>query len=420
MNQIELALTLKSLGRNIFLHTNPEILDFTNPERKYELIILTQTKEIKIDLSPKNLIPTISLLSAALENTSIIGWNIKNLFTYVLSHTKALPNLDAKLIDLKALEAFLGFLKPMPISFLEAAERLKVIFQDTNWKKAKEIHTKIHLPLIKEVLPSLEVTPLVDSEKRQLVHAYYELEGQANGRLRCEGAYKRNYIPHTMSIEQRKKLKPNDCRSIFMYFDYSHMEVSMLQWLSKDERLEQVLGLEEDLYKVVYKLVTGGDCNSDKKREICKGFFLPVIYGMGTEGLIRNIQKQSGIEVSIGVAEKIISRIYGLFPRALEWIQEQGNSDYFGRRRVFEDGRHRVRNFVVQSPASLVCLEKLIKLHGVLKEYAKLACTIHDGYVILVDKMKEKMVEAMAKDALCSESELCPGLKLKVICKIGL
>ncbi len=426
MTQIELALKLKDIGRNVYLRCNPEILDFTSGN-KAELVVCSQNgQEVRIDLSPKTLIPILGLIDAALfhdKDVSIISWNLKNYFSYILYHTRNYPDVTCKIIDLKVVEAYLGVRDNAPNDFSEAGERIKKMFQCEGWNKAKDMYFKLHKRLIERVLPSLEAIGLFDAEKRLLMHSYYEIEGQQHGRLKCEKAYSRGYVPHTLSEEMKQKLRPNRANDVFMYFDFNHMEVSMLQWLSGDDRLGQILELEEDLYKVVFKLVTGQDCDTDKRRKMCKAFFLPVVYGMGSQTLVNNLAEKLEISISLGMAEKIIDRIYKLFPKSLGWIQNYQDkaecSDIFGRRRFFEDRRHRTRNFVVQSPASLVCLEKLVKLYEELGVYARLACMIHDGYVLLVDKTMTKMVAAMAKGILSSESELCPGLKLKVTCKVG-
>jgi hypothetical protein len=54
-----------------------------------------------------------------------------------------------------------------------------------------------------------------------------------------------------------------------------------------------------------------------------------------------------------------------------------------------------------------------------LKDKAEIAYTVHDGYVVYATKENWKQVYKKCMDALTSESELCPGLKLKVSCKGG-
>ena len=42
-----------------------------------------------------------------------------------------------------------------------------------------------------------------------------------------------------------------------MMFDFRNMEVNMLQWLSKDERLGEIVAKENDVYSAIYEVVTG-------------------------------------------------------------------------------------------------------------------------------------------------------------------
>jgi hypothetical protein len=321
---------------------------------------------------------------------------------------------------LKPIEAFLGLITTTPANFVEAVTRAKKVLANNGWTKTKLIYQKIHTPLMFEVIPFLETQGIYDSVERKALYSFYQIEGQVNGRLKCSGEYKNFFIPHVINPEQREKFRPIGTDEVFMYFDYRNMEVSTLQWLSGDDRLGQVLALEEDFYSVVFKLVSGSVCDTEKKRDFCKKFFLPIIYGAGAGSLARELS------ISLETADSIVSRVNNLFPIALKWIQDRQNNtdmvgvDYFGRKRIFDEQKHgAVRNFVVQASASLICLEKLIDFYTELKGYARLACSIHDGYVVYANKASTKMVTDIGKRTLEEESKLAPGLKLKVSCKLG-
>jgi hypothetical protein len=112
---------------------------------------------------------------------------------------------------------------------------------------------------------------------------------------------------------------------------------------------------------------------------------------------------------------------------ASNWMKQQQNTmdadgaahDRFGRRRVF-DNPYKIRNFVVQSPASLVCLHKLVLLIEALEGLANVCMHIHDGYVISVKDDKLVKTYEITKRILESENELYPGLRLQVDCKRGM
>jgi hypothetical protein len=425
MKPIQVAISLRRLletGRSFYMKCEPEILDFTSSEGNGELVIFSKDEEFRLPLHPKVLVEYLGLLCAAFfhdKDISIICWNIKNLVSYIKHHTKGLLQPECKVMDLKVIEGFLGVKKQAPASLVESLERLRAVFVDDSWPQAKRIYQKVHAPLIFDVIPSLETQGLYDKESRKALYSYYEIEGQANGRLCNHKTFRNCFVPHSMTPEERNRLRPRGTDEVFVYFDYRHMEVRMLQWLSQDDRLAQILDLDEDLYRVVFKLVSGTTCDTDKKRELCKNFLIGIIYGQSARSLSQTH------EISLMTAEAIVGRIYSLFPKALNWIQAAQDGaiemvrDALGRKRFFEDRQHRVRNFVVQAPASLVCLEKLIQLHNGLKGSARLACHIHDGYIACVNRGSVRMVASLAKDVLESDSELCPGLKLKSSCKVG-
>jgi DNA polymerase I-like protein with 3'-5' exonuclease and polymerase domains len=140
--------------------------------------------------------------------------------------------------------------------------------------------------------------------------------------------------------------------------------------------------------------------------------------------------------IASDVSERVVEQISSLFPNALSFVAEYEQQvkkdgfakDVFGKRRSsFESGKeYLARNFAVQSPAATICLEKLIKLHyslsnlnQFLKHKVQIAYTVHDGYVLYITKENWKDVLKKSLEVLMSESEICPGLKLKVSCKGG-
>ena len=151
--------------------------------------------------------------------------------------------------------------------------------------------------------------------------------------------------------------------------------------------------------------------------------FRSVIYGQSAYSL----SSRSGL--AIDVTEMIVERIHLLFSTALAFVESYQTQisqngfvkDIFGRRRYnFEEGKeYAVRNFCVQAPSSIICLEKLIHLHFALKEHTDIAYTIHDGYVAYANKKNFRKIQRIGLEILTSESELSPGLRLRVACRAG-
>ena len=280
------------------------------------------------------------------------------------------------------------------------------------------MYNKIHVPLFKEVIPKLETIGILNIEESKKVYAYYEIFGQKNGRLNSSLAFQNGFLPQHLSPEMKKNLKPNDLEDLFMYFDYKNMEVSVLHWLSKDQLLGEYLA-KDDFYLEIYQLITGNPHNSDKENRIKgKKMFLPIIYGQSPQSL------GNRLNVSLGVAEQITERVKTLFSTAVEYVskyhlhaKENGFCvDIFGKRREFsKDESYEALCFAVQSPASLMCLEKLINLSRVVD----IAYSVHDGYCVYSNKKHWKQVYKTCHDVLISDSSLFPGLKLKVSCYGG-
>jgi len=378
-------------NQNFYLKFEPEIFDFTDSTTEKYLVFYFKEKEVKIFLSDENLPFLLSILKLTLfsKNNRVLTWDWKNLSSYVLAKTGKALQIDAALIDLKILESYSGFKKTSPESMLEALNRLRDVISSGSWKDCESTYKKIHLPLMTQVIPHLETVGVLHAENRRKVFAHYEIEGQQNGRLRCHQAFKDGFVPHAMTSEFKQNLKPKDFDKFFVSFDFQGMEVFVLAWLSQDQELLN-LCKQPDVYSSIFELISKRKCENKKQRDLTKKFFLPVIYGQSASALSKNC------ELTLLTAEAIVDRIKHFFPAVSAFIQshqkqieEQGYAkDFFGRRRLsFEEGKsYAVRNFAVQSPAALICLEKLISLYFEIAKTTEVVYTVHDGYVVYADK----------------------------------
>ena len=414
----ELAETLESLvGQTLFVATSPEVLDFTDPKAPATLVIMAPNKRMDIPLShkPAELINIIGELKYYLSQAKIlIAWNAKNLFSFILAITGKELSISASIVDLKLLEAFLGHSEPCPGSFNQAKERLSRVVGNSCWEQAKTLYKTIYTPLIREILPRIETLGLAHTDQKVVLHPYYEIEGQKNGRMNCTNAFRRSFNPHHLESEKQFLTTPDFDNKDFLYFDFKNMEVSVLQWLSKDTVLGNILNRGRDVYESIWEAITGLEC-SPSRRKVCKGFFLPVAFGMGAATLAKRN------EVSEETAKTIISRIYKKFPVAMGWlsnkdVKDNRAIDYYGRNRLFEEEYYRtqLRNFHIQAPASIVCLHKLVKLYKIIQGIARISFHVHDGYYIIPNVGQEINVLNLCKEMLEAEDELYPGLRLRV------
>lgn len=426
MNLVPLAIQFQKVLSGdspvMYVRAEPENIDFTAGGTG-KLLVVSSVGEITIPLSSQNLTTILGFLSSTVfsDEMTVIGWGIKSLFSFLKYHLQSPYVTACNILDLKVLESLCDRREDAPVDFWAAMTRLQAVVKDEAWPKLKMLYKHVYQPLMTKVMPALETQGMLDQKNRVTLYSSYEVDSGKNGRLKCSQAFKSCFNPHSITPEDKVRFRPRLLNDQFLLFDFRHMEVSVLQWLTGDEHLGEILSLEHDPYKVIFKLISHTDCDNDNKRDACKSFFLPVVYGMGATTLAKELS------LSQGTAETIIKRIYSLFPKALAWVQERQKEaqtdnvcyDVLGRRRYFNDRHYRARDFVVQSPASAVCLEKLVLLHDAIGGYASLAAHIHDGYLITVSKAATRAVADIGTEVLQGDSLLCPGLKLKVTCKLG-
>ena len=94
---------------------------------------------------------------------------------------------------------------------------------------------------------------------------------------------------------------------------------------------------------------------------------------------------------------------------------------FFFRRRKFDKNElYKLKNFCIQSPSSMICLRKLVKLHTCSKENNyNIVFHVHDGYIISCNKKDIKKIHKIVKNILEEEDEMFPGLVLKSSCSFG-
>ncbi|NIQ16167.1 MAG: hypothetical protein GTO02_17775, partial [Candidatus Dadabacteria bacterium] len=65
-------------------------MDFTRSEFCYDIVLNSKSNEVVVEINSENAMEMFALLKAALfedKKISIIGWNLKNLFTCALAQT---------------------------------------------------------------------------------------------------------------------------------------------------------------------------------------------------------------------------------------------------------------------------------------------------------------------------------------------
>lgn len=427
---MDVAEALESfVGKDMFMALGGEVWDFTLREdvkmkakKKPVLILANEDVTINYPLpaSGEVLRSSMSRLTHFLSGKNIlIGWGLKDLFTYHLGKTNFKFSPNRPILDLKVLESYMAYRGESPQTYDEAVERLEKVKRYSRWEQVKSVYANVYYPLMRDVLPAIETQGLVRGKRR--FYPYYEIEGQANGRLKGSNYFSLGFNPHSLSREDFHRYDLGDFDDLIcMIFDYSSLEVRVLQWLSGDPELRKVLETGEDVYKIIWERITNVKCKP-AFREVCKSIFLPIMYGLGPKTLSERLK------VSESVVKQLIENICAEFPIAVAWIKDQQNSgnydgcvyDKFGRRRRFDGNEHRIRNFVVQAPASMICLHKLVRLFYAIKGLAKIVCHIHDGYIVTAHKRMEDKILNICKTTLEAPEELYPGLLLEIAVQTG-
>lgn len=406
-------------GKDVYFYLNKEDYGW-NSDDKAELHFHSDEEHIALDMGD---LEQVSYLNSSLYHVLgtgrvLLAWGAKEVFSYLKGRTGFGLELHGAVFDLKLISSYLGMADEKPPSFRSAVRLLRKCLSDPNWGKFSKLYTEVYRPLFSEVLPDIETCCLVDNKRRTCVYPTYLIEGQVNGRLRAVPAGFNSYNPHSMGPAEKFNLRPRDYDDVFLYMDYKNMEVNVLQWLSGDESLAEAIS-SGDTYKRIWSMMTGQE-PTETHRKLCKQVFLPVVFGQGKHSLSKKLQ------ISEKNASKFIDSMVKTFPVAFDWVNSQspdGNNtatDAFGRRRTFDDQEHyKIKNFCIQSPASMICLKKLVFLHGVLEGRASICFHLHDGYCLLCKKNEIGSIMELAISALEAEDSMFPGLIMRVSCEGG-
>lgn len=411
-------LAAAKVGKSAYLHLDPVVWDVTDPKSEKNLVICTTESRCVIPLGSDSLPFIFSALKHSIlaEGRTVLGWDLKSLFSWIKRKFTKVELPKFKYFDLKYLEKYAGTTLEKPNTFAEAEIRVNAVTKQDNWSDATKMWQKVMRPLAMSVVPALENNGVLNVERTSRVYPCYEIEAQDNGRMTCSNAFQWGVNVQTMGDDLRAKLAPKSLDEVFLYFDYSNMEVAVLQWLAQDDDLGEILNGDEDPYVAIFERIVGPHKNA---RKLAKKVFLPTIYGLSASGVTQKL----GCQESLG--NTIINRLNMQFAKSFRYVeqfQEDASKngvvrDRFGRRRYITESPHLARNFSISSPATAICLERLVALHNL--NVSPLLMSIHDGFVLSAASKDVSNVIAKVRDCLEAESTLAPGLKLKAHCNVG-
>lgn len=414
MNSLAISKSMHAIVEgvgSVYLRFEPELPDFT-VHAPGILKVASARGEVEIAFDRDNIAWIAALLDVAVftEGMVILAWNFKNLVTYTRHHARRSREYLGRIIDLKLIEGFMSRRHPAPSGYADAMSRAIEMSKDQAWRR---VYDTINLPLASTVVPALECEGIVDVANRRIAYAHYEIDRSSSGRMICQ-TLARGYSPH--KIGDSPDYKPRGDDEMFVYLDYRSMEVCMIRWLSGDVALGDIIDSGSDVYAGAWTRIAG----DAEQPTAWKSTFLALFYGMGAEEMGR----RHGW--STVIAREVILRAHLAFPAAFDYVLDAQDRarhapvrDYFGRPRDLIAEPYKARNHVIQSPASVVCMEKLILLHSNVPEPARLAFSVHDGYALFCDVRALREVVGALVPLLESESSLCPGLRIRVSAKAG-
>lgn len=409
---------IKETNPDIFIYLDSENTDWTKTNNS--LVIQLNSDKYKINFNNKK---DIEDLAASfyyyVKDCRIVCWNLKDIISFFKFQSQINFNFGKIIYDLKVVFSYFGLVTNRPSSSKNAFYALEHLNKTKNWSVFDNFYKDFYYKLINEVVPSIETNPLVDTKIRNFVYSYYEVEGQANGRMKSLRVFKNYFMPHSMGFEEKDRIKLTSDNEYFIYLDYKHMEVSVLSWITKDENLNKMLNSEKDFYELIWEKLTNQQA-TEEQRKICKNIFLPVVFGQGSASLSKRL------DINEKNAKKLIYSLEQSFPVAFAWVKSQAPdsnnfaTDVFGRRRKFQnDELYKIRNFCIQSPSNMICLKKLVKLYEAIDKKAKICFHIHDGYCLSCKSKDYKSIIELCRNILEEDDDLFEGLKLKTSCHFG-
>lgn len=407
-------------GNDIYFYLDEENPDWNREDSFSNLVVHYAGRRAVLPLGYSHEVEYLasSIHHFVSPDSVVLAWRAKDFFSYLRGRTGISVEMGARVWDLHVISSYFGYGLDRPVTFKDALGLLRRAFREPGWERFRSFYESVHLPLIREVLPEIETACLVDSDRRICVYPSYVLEGQVNGRLKAILNGDNSYNPHSLGLAERLRLRPPAYDSSFVCFDFRNMEVAILAWLSRDSRLFGIISSSRDPYSEIWKIVAREEPDAGK-RDLCKNFFLPVVFGQGKASLAKKLK------ISEKNAGMLIDRLVKAFPVAFDWVCSGSvdldgcAQDSFLRRRFFADGeRYKMRNFRIQSPASMVCLKKLVDLHACLPE-GSLRFHVHDGYCIVCDDSEVERIAEAGMRCLESPDPMFEGLYLKTSCKAG-
>lgn len=189
--------------------------------------------------------------------------------------------------------------------------------------------------------------------------------------------------------EVRSQLIEADPGTVLINVDFRAHEICVLAALSGDDKLNELLDNNEDVYMAVGKAAGLVHDDSGYTRQDFKDFVLASLYGSGVKRFI----KEEGMSTeSVG---KLRDAMKQLFPALAayemelkEELRAKGYVVTVTGKRIYTDKGYAILNAVVQSVAADICNLAFARVLAKSWSYVKPILHQHDGFLFQVDQAK--------------------------------
>lgn len=288
-------------------------------------------------------------------------------------------------------------------------------------------------PIIEKILEYRKyfklITTYIDGLKPHIyndgkIHAHFNQALTTTGRLSSSN-------PNLQNISVRDE-EGKQIRQAFYYpdenieilsLDYSQIELRILAYLSKCEKLKDIFKNGEDIHAATAKSVFNleGQPTANERRR-AKAVNFGIVYGISDWGLAEQI------DISPKEAHQIIERFYNTFPEIKDFfssiISEAKKNGYvstlLGRRRYLReinDSNYQTREFAkraamnapIQGTAADLIKVAMIKVDNAIKEAglkSKMVLQIHDELIFKVYKDEKEKLYNLAKSIMENALEI--------------
>lgn len=250
------------------------------------------------------------------------------------------------------------------------------------------------------------------------IRSDFRLLGTSTGRLSSADPNLQN-IPLLMGNDIRNAFLPSK-GCVWVSADYAQLELRVAAVIADDPDMQEVFKVGRDIHAEVASMIfkKPADQITKAERVMAKHIDFGIIYGRGAQSLVDGAEleyKDPNQEWwSVEEAELFLYRFLNGFPKLKAWmdatkasaLKHQYITTPIGRRRRWPFiapgtanaiGREAV-NFPIQSTASDICLDAMIRLHDQLPKGAYVLFPIHDSINFEVrEEILEPVLEQISR-----------------------